>query len=82
VDATLEEEACSDCTITYFVFPNGNIALIKSGNGSVRREIFQNITAVFPSYPIPELCFIVTYILGCQRCCQIYCGKYGENIRQ
>lgn len=43
-DASLQEEACSDCKITFFVLPNGNIATIHSGSGSVRREVLHNMT--------------------------------------
>ena len=45
-DASLEEESCGDCKVSFFVFPSGNIGTIYSGNGSLKRESFQNMTVV------------------------------------
>lgn len=43
-DASLEEESCGDCKVSFFVYPSGNIGTIYSGNGSLKRESFQNMT--------------------------------------
>lgn len=45
-DASLEEESCGDCKVSFFVYPSGNIGTIYSGNGSLKRESFQNMTVV------------------------------------